>query len=891
MTRFFKNIYSTLAFIGLTFATTACSDDMPSFKNPDINNLSGISWNEDGSLSVDVTLQVPEMGTNVTRALGDTPNYADLKLYLLVFDETDGTRKSYQVIDPSENEPDNTHNQMQFVKFNATLYPTENNAIIHLIATNQSNMGEQLADKYAEDVLYRLYTDEGNEAYWARIKLGQPIPEAKYVKETEELTEESQNQANAILEKLSHVPMVRNFLRISAQVAEGVPFTLEKIYVVNAVNRGKVVPVLTNESSPKFIDFFEKFDNGLTSGKDYEKIHDDQDFTGENSGMALPAEIITNDLESLPENINGSNLQTVYIYERPHRNTNHTYVIVQGKRNNEGSSMYYKIDLGKRRGDTYGKFEFYDLIRNFDYRINITGADADGYSTPEAAKAGSVFNNIIASVETQNLTSLSYGGETIKVNKTSYVFSANNYKEGFPLIASYLKDGSNVSANLNIDNPDKENGFLEIGEGTYDNGEKRWIIKVKDGIEPPTIPLTQTIVVYLDETGLYREITFIYINHFNIQKIDTYPGLWESFEDAPWEWPEGDAYDDENGHIDREVGQGVDAPLTLFFQLPENLPQAIFPLDFTIESNRQNIQNAYVGSAVVNTVPASKSLFWDNGNGGVTTSRIQYIKTVTWDEYNSASDGETQGTGSNIVRVRFLTTTDLAQDGIGEDPNQEGSRSQTTLRVYNQYFDMAWDTFTRDTETSDPTPHTWDFSSSAWESMISTLGNPQRNTTLTDSNNITEGLILKDGQAFSQTGGRNPVITYPSIRSGENNGYSYINFTNDNDQFYYPLTYSGNNDRTLRVEVMCTNQNGNPVEPLVYSGGTAPGNQLNLKEIDNSSSPYTTYIFEKEIKKTTDDKTITGDVYIKRPSNTETRFYQITISAQSEQYITDDSNP
>lgn len=403
-----------------------------------------------------------------------------------------------------------------------------------------------------------------------------------------------------------------------------------------------------------------------------------------------------------------------------------------------------------------------------------------------------------------------------------------------------------------------------------------WTIGIKNGVELTSTAKQQTAYVYRGDKGngtygLYRVIKFTLISQFEIEHIDTYPGLWEDWETVPWDWS-----DDK-----REIGQGIDAPLTLFFELQEGLPESIFPLEFVIESSKQNIQNAYQGNAVVKTVPAAQSLFWNNGNGGVNTARIQFVKTVTWEDYNTVGTTESPATGSRIVRCRFLTTTDLAQDGIGgAGANGE---STTTLKVSNPYFAIQKDGFTRNTETSDPSPRNWDFSSPIWASVITDLSGAH--TQYTASNNSTEGLII-----FESSNNATNRISSDKSTVGEDT-YSYIQFNNNNnnDYFKYPLTYSGGNARTLRIEVMCTNTNGVPTAPIVRSGGTAVNNTLTLKDIDTTTSPYSTYVYEREIAKS--NNSVTADIYIYRTSGTATRFYKINVYPQYELFNSEGTNP
>ena len=125
-----------------------------------------------------------------------------------------------------------------------------------------------------------------------------------------------------------------------------------------------------------------------------------------------------------------------------------------------------------------------------------------------------------------------------------------------------------------------------------------------------------------------------------------------------------------------KVGLGLSQPLTLMFELPGDIPEALFPLQFTIEFDRQNVDNAYASDAVATT---AESLFKETDT--TKEPRQQYIKTITWDYYNGNS--QPGNTGHKLVCVRFDT---MATDAV---------ETENKVRVYNKYFLLGDVTFTR----------------------------------------------------------------------------------------------------------------------------------------------------------------------------------------------------
>ena len=728
-----------------------CSCSKDSAEHRPADPLDGVTFNADGSLNLSVNLEIPGMMPASTRALDGTPAYDGLSLYLLVFDE-DGLKQLVH-LDPAEQESgqtDDKHGHESMVttlKSTVRLEPTEKKAVVHLIATDQPDFGDKISFGLEDAVVPSLYTTflgEGDDkdfyaAYWQRRDLGCSIPsEEQLTAGKPQYDAGALTRLEQIKEALAHVPMIRNFCRVS--VKNTAPnFTLTGLYVVNTVDRGSVAPYVADNKH--FVDYYDEKD-GKYVGKSYADISAQGHIGSMPDGVSL-----INRLGAVTTFSEGyGTVDPVYFYERPARTTssNLTYAIVRGnvtlkdKTSGQGnektlSDRYYKIDLGRIRGgedDPVGIFDYYNLLRNFDYQINLKEVESEGYESLDAAAAGAVFNNFSASVEARSMNSISDGEDMIFVNQTSFVFLlAGQTKDLKAQFRMDIGDGTGGKVHNELLKIKYEDGDVieKIEETIVDtdaaeDGKDDWNLYTVTGKAPDPDGLLkqQTVYVYRGQKedgtyGLYREIIFMTHLPWSFVHIDTFPGLWMSLDDMPeWGW----------SNEFREIGQSKGSPLTLFFELPAGLPQALFPLEFVIESDRQNIQNAYAGNSVVRSVPAAESLFARNEERGTqptdwmtdpSTTRIQYVKTVTWEDYNGERRDELVGTGNPIIRCRFLTITDLAQSGVGD----ENEQSVTTLRVYNEYFGRLeggkWlmfheDGFTRDNKTSDPTPKVWDFS-------------------------------------------------------------------------------------------------------------------------------------------------------------------------------------
>ena len=839
-----KYLFSALAVLAVACTLLSCGREPLDPVLPSGTDGS-VTFNEDGLLCVNAQLEIPEMSAAATRALGETPNFSDLSLYLLVFEEGEGLKQSVRLENPKPvpGQSDSEHDHNALVTFRLLLEPTAKAATVHLIATDQPDFRKMIGYGTEERVITALYTADGHEAYWQRIAFGFNIPSEEQTKpENKDVsdpnrryTEEAARNAAEIGRRLSHIPMIRNFCRVSVDNSSP-DFTLKGLYVINTVDRGSVAPYVTADR--QFVAYHDTED-GKYVGKSYADISAQHHIGSLPVGVQLINTGITpGEISTKSEDLSGrGDVQPVYFYERPARvnSTERTYVIIRGRRKNNEKDSFYKIDLGYTVGgdDEVGIFEYYNLLRNFDYEIHLLAVDSDGYASMADAAKGAVFNNFSAAIEARNMTSVSDGDDMIFVNFTSYVFTQPN--QWVDLLAQYRTNVGNGSGG------DLDNGHLKykLMTGT---GQDALISKIDDPspkenpewgsdwrsfrVYGPTntegkidnLLRQQTVYVYhgkkddgSGEYGLYRVINFFSHEPWTFDHIDTFPGLWESWdgidEIPSWDWTE-DQF--------REVGQSKGAPLTLFFELPAGLPQALFPLEFVIESDRQNIQNAYAGNAVVQSVPAEKSLFYRDptlSSGSPTTSRIQYVKTVSWEDYfgkwseDLVDDGT--GTGNRIVRCRFLTISDLDQDVIGDANGQ----SSTTLRVSNPYFaqigaDGKWtstqqDGFMRNNKTSDPTPRFWDFSSGIWDEVMGSMGSGS-----TLSRQV-------DGLSFYGSGMSNGT---------DDAGLRYVRLSNNNDRLSHSHTYDSKQKRTIRLAVVSTAADGTPMAPRITASSETGGN-------------------------------------------------------------------
>lgn len=244
---------------------------------------------------------------------------------------------------------------------------------------------------------------------------------------------------------------------------------------------------------------------------------------------------------------------------------------------------------------------------------------------------------------------------------------------------------------------------------------------------PDEIVRQKTIRFYRYD-GLTRDVVFIshsrwqFVNDRDTElypnTVEVFPGAWSYDNNTlnkSWETLNDIRANIPSGNVGSRRGE----EFTVMFELPSGLPQAIFPLEFKIGTDRQNNENAYEGNALV--VWGTSMFEGDPDEIGV--PRMQYIKTVTWDYYNgNGIAGSPNEKGHRVVTVRFLTTTDV------KDTDEVQYSSTTRVRVDNEYFVRGESSFDRDANLEDEKNWYWHwvFNYPNWANYfagLSTIGN------------------------------------------------------------------------------------------------------------------------------------------------------------------------
>ncbi len=651
---------TTYIAVAASLVLGACSEET---LRPDVPDAGG----EEG---VRVSIAIPDMPRLATRAFGDTPA-ADLKLTVFEFEKgSDPTNTFLTKIYQAETLTQTNVANGATVDFRINdLLMTESPRVLHFVVAPQ-----HLDAKYASEavVFSNLSVRDNSQAYWGRVEFPNGYGTVdKNMKP--QLTDEAK-------QKLTGVNVLRNFAKVSVEVATVATsnFQLTGFELVNVPTSGTVAPY--NSGRQEFPQMFD--DAGKMLG--YLAVAGNGSGQQGYSGI-MPANCGFRNLEEnfSPVADGGRpawSTSPAYLYEHPFESTRRTYVILQGNyrptTTDAWQTCYYKIDL-VRLNEESGMTEYYDILRNYDFHINVTGVSAPGASTASEAISGVSYNNISADVDARDMLQISDGANIVEVSKTNIIFTNTTPVEflyRYSPVGGFSSETTNAKLHTNGLNAGDVIASVTDPEVYTDADGVVWVKRV---ITPKPIPEAGTreqSFYVVDADGLGREIRLVAHVPYDYSDIEVYPGS-------------------ENGRPTSAAGQGTVSPLsgqpfTVYFNLPAGMPEAMFPLTFILESNRQNMENNPIGTLVVTS-----------GQTGFPTTevyevpRIKYRKTVSYAEYLYKTDANnnliTDGAGNYVentdhtVRCRFRTINSLAE--LPGAPTQ----TVTYLLISNDYFNCT----------------------------------------------------------------------------------------------------------------------------------------------------------------------------------------------------------
>lgn len=620
--------------------------------------------NADGTITIEGSIILPEMSSLQTRgSLAETPG-AGLKLTLVEFDlgadaDHTFTTNTYDAILKSTSAVQNG----ELVTFDVTLTATAQPKVLHLFIADDYVKPDYGSVSTVFPSLIVGQTDPEIEApetegYWGYVE----FPDGYHV--TTDADGNTVVDKNKLKEKLTAVPVIRNFAQINVIVDSNVNnFELTGFDLINVPTSGTIAP--WNSETKKIPDLL-KADKTM---KDFEVV-------APVYGGTMPGNASIRNQEADAKSWTNLTKATKYMYEHPYEPTRRTYLIVQGiykTLDDDGNvtgqtSGYYKLDIGKTKAD--GTYDYYNILRNYRYNVKISEVLAAGMPTVAEAIARAPYNNLIASTETSSMLNVSNGKNMLIVNDTNHIVV--NESDTIKVLYRYITD---VTGNKNPANNIPTTPGLVPGavikqvlptKTVKDASGAEWLeIDILPNA-PGDITATQDFSIVDQEEGLGRTI------HLILRK--------------PWQYApivvDGTSYSAtiargaENLYqgAPQNISNAAGAELTVYFNLPDGLPDTMFPLEFKLEALKQGIENNKIGDMVVSTGP---SLF-EEKDGQIV---ISYLKTVSYNEYiynyrnDGSNDVNTSSRNTNhTVRCRFTTIS--AESTVDAE-----------IKIHNDYFD------------------------------------------------------------------------------------------------------------------------------------------------------------------------------------------------------------
>jgi len=682
-----------LLYIGLLLMTLACVRELPEWEQ------GSVSPNEEGKVTI--TFSIPAVGGGpTTKVLGEGgtvgPDQELETLHLAVYGSSgflkEYVKAKYLGISGTTSYPtdDVRDGDVPKIVFSATLTLSEKQRTIHFIGNGPTTLPFS-----HQTQLFSLLSEEDKPAYW------QTITVPKISAETGaggQLVPDSQT-----LGYFTDIALIRNWSKISivldTENGNDPNFELEKFALVHFPIRGTVAPSYVPDKTTGTRVFVEGYN---------EKTLEDLEAMGY-EGVLPEAEELFNKYIPTEEDFNDlthgvkkyEDTQVMYMYERPVPSAQFkepTFVIVYGKFKGDGNYYYYKIDLADQSS---GEHSYYPIFRNFQYQIKIHEIQSVGYDTPEKAASSPGGVNVSADVTASHFTDISDGVAHLVVQPwmqksyhsakqdTLYVKFISNINETDPTyvdpgltkwkegnesdpdenpVTFEYPDGNEIAEVLSFGPPDADGWrmliFKTVAPGSDWGGERTQTIRVK-GVYGQKIGVTDVRKI------LYRDI------EITVLPVQTMFAACCSPEDRASlvgvrldDWPKP--------RLKPIDGTEALPFLNLEIAIPaEGLVESMFPLNLVIEPESMTL-----------TPEANETLPVVSGQSISGKSTFQYVKSLTWGEYQALQAG-----GPNTV-WKESDGKDYCHISCGFMTNRRESAS--IIYVGNEFFSTATTEFDND---------------------------------------------------------------------------------------------------------------------------------------------------------------------------------------------------
>lgn len=624
---------------------------------------------EGDEVKVQFTINAPEQGIAETRTLGDLDAEGEqqkaLNVWVLVFDNN-GLIKQAAKATPGENELDGSHWDTNFtVTLNASSDPRrihfvafdgnpDTSGLVTQITNTMNNYGSE-----AEKIAQELYATAGQAVYWQRIVVNGII---KLKKSDGTIETTTDGTPKGIFEGYNTcIPLVRNFAKVSVDVARNEAgtstvnnFTLDGFTIINVPDRGTIAPY--NGGFVEYVD-------GKVQ-KTYEAITA-LGYEGSTPSGTTYTTAGVNDISDAAH----------FLYETPNASGDakgRTALIVKGSY--KGTSGFYKVDLIYNKGDDGASNIFYNILRNFEYKVTINEVTGYGHTNFDEAVASAASNNLSSSTVTANLSRISDGEQMLEVTNTYFMFTESGTQTVLKYRYSYFDKNGNQHYNndlirLKTSDTSLFSSAPVIANTDDTTGEYAgWRTVTMSLNSPADQAKTSNLHIYASRDLISAEDLHL--------EGDTNDELKNSILSGELLYRDV-RVDLRNPYTLLVVPQSYVAPevgakVRVDLLIPQAVNEALFPMDFYLEDSEKILYPETVNGVPRLPVHVGPTLV---GNSTNPESSFQYARTVTKADFASLETKTIDGATYKVIPCYFKTTV--------------AASAGTTIYASNEYFNKG----------------------------------------------------------------------------------------------------------------------------------------------------------------------------------------------------------
>lgn len=433
--------------------------------------------------------------------------------------------------------------------FDVTLNTSDKDLIVHLVANYDLS---ELPFGQEGQLIGTLETSGNQDVYWQRVE-GVKV-EIKDGPGGNIIDATTTPKVISAPDELVEVPLVRNYAMITLENGDTEHFTLTGYAITNLPDRGSVAPRIADNTFAEYYDPAQGTKRNAVC-MNYAGILA-QGYKGNDPFDVQHSETLTW-VDAVEENgVITVDPSYVYEYNNDRDELKTLSMIVKGRFTGDTEDTYYKLDLIYVDDDYVT--HYYNIIRNFRYDVKIRKVSGSGFNSPEDAMSRPACNNISGSTLVSSLTNISNGEYQLYVDKTAIVIT-NTGQVTFKYKYVELATGNVVNNRINIVNEGVGAGHV-LSTAPSDEGNTTDWSTVTLTPNDPSNQVTELVeyVTLVDPANLLmRKVKLTFVRPYTMV-VELNPNT---------------------------VTQTYNYPVTVSIYIPDDLPEAIFPLHFNINTD------------------------------------------------------------------------------------------------------------------------------------------------------------------------------------------------------------------------------------------------------------------------------------------------------------------